>query len=103
MEFVIFRFGIKPMLVEASKYFSDMILMGCKVLGIYKDVIQIDDNTYVKHIGEDAIDKLLEGSWCIGETFRHNQPFVGTIARLESSLPLISGCDPDKMIKQNGG
>jgi hypothetical protein len=86
------------MLVEVSKYFSDVILMGCEVLGIYKDVIQIDDNTYVKHIGKDAIDKLLEGGRCIGKTFRHNQPFIGTIACLESSLPLISGCNPDKMI-----
>jgi hypothetical protein len=47
MEFAFFRFGIEPMLVEASKYFLDVILMGCKVLGICKDVIQIDDNTYV--------------------------------------------------------
>jgi hypothetical protein len=47
MEFTFFGFGIEPMLAEASKYFSDVILMGCKVLGIYKDVIQIDDNTYV--------------------------------------------------------
>jgi len=86
------------MLAEASKYFSNVILMGCKVLGIYKDVIQIDDNTYVKHIGEDAIDKLLEGGRCIGETFRHNQPFIGTIVCSESSLPLISGHDPDEMI-----
>jgi hypothetical protein len=47
MEFAFFGFGIEPMLAEASKYFSDVILMGCEVLGIYKDVIQIDDNTYV--------------------------------------------------------
>jgi hypothetical protein len=98
MEFTFFGFGIKPTLAEVSKYFSDVILMGCKVLEIYKDVIQIDDNTYVKHIGEDAIDKLLESSRCIGETFRHNQPFIGTIVCLESSIPLISGCNLDKMI-----
>jgi hypothetical protein len=47
VEFAFFGFGIEPMLVEASKYFSDVIFMGCKVLGIYKDVIQIDNNTYV--------------------------------------------------------
>jgi hypothetical protein len=47
MEFAFFRFGIEPMLAESLKYFSDVILMGCEVLGIYKDVIQIDDNTYV--------------------------------------------------------
>jgi len=35
------------MLAEVLKYFSDVILIGCEVLGIYKDVIQIDDNTYV--------------------------------------------------------
>jgi hypothetical protein len=98
MEFAFFRFGIKPMLAEVSKYFSDVILMGCKVLGIYKNVIQIDDNTYVKHIGEDTIDKPLESSQCIGETFRHNQPFIGTIACSKSSLPLISRRDPDEII-----
>jgi hypothetical protein len=47
MEFAFFGFGIEPMPAEASKYLSDVILMGCEVLGIYKDVIQIDDNTYV--------------------------------------------------------
>jgi hypothetical protein len=47
MEFAFFGFGIEPMLAEVLKYFSDMILMGCEVLGIYKDVIQIDNNTYV--------------------------------------------------------
>jgi hypothetical protein len=98
MEFAFFGFGIEPMLVEVLKYFSDMILMGCKVLGIYKDVIQIDDNTYIYHISEDAIDKPLEGGQCIGETFRHNQPFIGSIAHSESSLPLISGRDLDEMI-----
>jgi hypothetical protein len=82
MEFTFFGFRIKPMLAEASKYFSDVILMGCEVLGIYKDVIQIDDNTYVKHISEDAIDKPLEGSQCIGETLGHNQPFMGAIAHM---------------------
>jgi hypothetical protein len=65
MEFAFFGFGIKPMLVEALKYFLDVILMGCEILGIYKDVIQIDNNIYVKHIGEDAIDKPPEGSQCI--------------------------------------
>jgi hypothetical protein len=98
MEFAFLGFGIKLMLAEALKYFSDVILMGCEVLGIYKDVIQIDNNTYVKHISEDAIDKPLEGGQCIGETHRHNQPFIGTIAHVERSLPLISGCDMNKMI-----
>jgi hypothetical protein len=100
MEFTFFGFGIKPMLAEALKYFSDVILMGCKVLGIYRDVIQIDDNTYVKHISKDAIDKLLEGGQCIGEALRHNQPFIGAIVRSEGSLPLLSGCDPDEMISR---
>jgi hypothetical protein len=88
------------MLAEASKYFSDVILMGCEVLGIYKDVIQINNNTYVKHIGKDVIDKPLESGRCIGETFRHNQPFIGTIAHSESSFPLISRYDPDEMISR---
>jgi hypothetical protein len=77
-----------------------MIFLGCEVLGIYKDVIQINDNTYVKHISKDAIDRPLEGGQCIGETFWHNQPFIGTIVRSESSLPLISGHNPDKMISR---
>jgi hypothetical protein len=100
MEFAFFGFCIKLMPAEVSKYFSNVILMGCEVLGIYKAVIQIDNNTYVKHIGEDAIDKLLEGGWCVDETLRHNQPFIGTIAHLESSLPLISRCNPDEMISR---
>jgi hypothetical protein len=84
----IFGFGIKPMHAKASKYFLDMILMGYEVLGIYKDFIQIDNNTYVKHIGKDAIDKPLKSSQCIGEALRHNQPFIRAIVHMESCLPV---------------
>jgi hypothetical protein len=38
-----------------------MFFMGCKIFEINEDIIQIDNNTYVQHIHEDAIDKALEG------------------------------------------
>jgi hypothetical protein len=57
MEFAFFGFGIELMLVEASKYFSDVILMGCEVLGIYKDVIQIT------HMSSISVKMLLTNCW----------------------------------------
>jgi hypothetical protein len=73
------------MSTELFKYFLDVLLMGCKVLGIDEDVIQIHDYAYVKHIGKDAVDETLESRRSIGKSLRHNQPF-------------ITFRDPDKVI-----
>jgi hypothetical protein len=88
------------MFTESFEYFSGVLLMGCKVLGIDEDVVQIDNDAYIKHIGKDAIDKALESCWSIRKSLGHNQPFVRSITGPECSFPLISFCYPDKMISR---
>jgi len=45
-----------------------------------------------------AIDEALERSWSIGESERHNKPFIGAIASAEGSFPFITWSDADQMV-----
>ena len=45
--------------------------MEIHISGVDEDVIEVDNNWDVQHIGEDSIDKSLEGSWGIGEAEGH--------------------------------
>jgi len=45
------------------------------VVGVDEDVVEVDDNTDIKHVGEDVVHKSLERHWGIGESKRHNLPF----------------------------
>ncbi|KAG1876014.1 hypothetical protein C8R48DRAFT_591645, partial [Suillus tomentosus] len=104
VERAFFGFSIESMFLEMEENFSDMFLMGCKVLGIDEVVVQIYDNTYIQHISKHTIDKALECGQSVSETFWHHQPFIGAIMFLpfvhgcNSSLPFISFCYPDEVI-----
>ena len=52
----------------------------------------------VQHVDEDGVDKSLECCRSISETEGHYQPFIRPIAGAESCSPLISGCNPDKVV-----
>ncbi|KAG1875909.1 hypothetical protein C8R48DRAFT_591947, partial [Suillus tomentosus] len=94
VEHAFFGFSIESMFLEMEENFSDMFLMGCKVLGM-DEVVQVSKHT---------IDKALECGQSVSETFRHHQPFIGAIMflpfvhGLNSSLPFISFCYPDEVI-----
>ena len=49
-----------------------MLAMGGEVRGIDEDVVEVDHNAHVQHVGEDAIDKALENCGGISETERHD-------------------------------
>ena len=44
----------------------------------------------IEHICEDRVDKLLKGSWGIGEAEGHHLPLIGAIASSEGGFPLIA-------------
>ena len=50
MELTFLWLGEEIVLSEASEDFADVFLMGLEVLGVYQDVIQIDDNTDIEEI-----------------------------------------------------
>ena len=76
-----------------------MLAMGGKVGGIDKNVIEVDHDTHVQHVGKDAIDKALECSRGVSETERHYQPLEGAIVGAEGGLPCVSVNDTDQMIR----
>ena len=49
-----------------------MLAMGGEVGGVNEDVIEVDHDAHSQHVGEDAVDKMLEHGGGVGETERHN-------------------------------
>ena len=98
MELTFLWLGEEIVLSEASEDFADVFLMGLEVLGVYQDVIQIDDNTDIKEIREDTIDELLKSHRGVSQAERHDIPFEGPISRAECGLPFITFCNVDQMV-----
>ena len=71
MELALLQFGKKVVQPETVKDFPDMLLVGFHVPGVNKDVIEVDDDTDVEHVGKDSIYKTLECCRGISEAKRH--------------------------------
>ena len=89
MPFTFFWLEIKSVGTEALEDVSDVLAMGGEVRGVDEDVVEVDHNARVQHVGEDAIDKVLERGRGISETERHYQPLEGAIAGVEGGLPFV--------------
>ena len=98
MEFTFLWLGEEIVFSEALEDFTDMFLMGLEVLGVYQDIIQIDDNTDIEEVHEDAINKLLESCRSICQAEGHDIPLKGTIPHAECSFPFITFCNADQMV-----
>ena len=98
MELAFVYMGKKSVSTESAEYFLDVGFVLKDVVGVDEDFIQIDDDNEVNHIHEDLIHELLKSCWSISKPFRHYQPLEGTITGLEGSFPLVSGCNPNKMV-----
>ena len=72
--------------------------MGLEVLGVYQDVIQIDDNADIEEIRKDAIDKSLESCRSICQAEGHDIPLEGPISCAERGFPFINLCNVDQMV-----
>ena len=79
MELTFLWLGEEIVLSEALEDFVDVFLMGLEVLGVYQDVIQIDNNADIKEIREDTIDESLKGCRSICQAEGHDIPLEGTI------------------------
>ena len=98
MELTLLWLGEEIVLSEALEDFTDMFLMGLEVLGVYQDVIQIDDNTDIKKIHKDAIDKSVESHRSICQAKGHDIPLEGTIPHAERGFPFITFCNADQVV-----
>ena len=98
MELTFLWLGEEIVLSEASEDFVDVFLMGLEVLGVYQDVIQIDDNTDIEEIREDTIDKSLKSCRGVSQAERHDIPFEGPISHAERGLSFITFCNADQMV-----
>ena len=60
------------------------------ILGVDKNVVQVDDDADIKKVTEDVVHKTLKSGRGIGKSERHYKPFKRTIMGAESSFPLFS-------------
>ncbi|KIK14813.1 hypothetical protein PISMIDRAFT_642001, partial [Pisolithus microcarpus 441] len=84
VELAFFRLGIEAMAVQPTEDLFHMLA--------------VDHYTDVKHVSKDTVDKLLEGSWWLSETKRHDSPLIGPIAGVKSGLPFITIGDVDEVV-----
>ena len=68
------------------------------VVGVYQDVVKIYDNSIVKEVMKNVINKMLECSGSICEAKGHNLPFKGSISGVDSSFPFITFSNSDQMV-----
>ena len=99
MELTFLWLGEEIVLLEALEDFADMFLMGLEVLGVYQDVIQIDDNTDIEEIHKDTIDESLKGCGSIYQAEGHEIPLEGTIPHVEHGFPFITFCNADQVVR----
>ena len=99
MELTFLWLGEEIVLLEVSEDFSDVFLMGLEVLGVYQDVIQIDNNTDIEEICKDAIDESLESHRSICQAEGHDIPLEGTIPCVERGFPFITFCNADQVVR----
>ena len=60
--------------------------------------MKVNNNAHIKKIAEDVIHETLECCGGIGEAKRHYQPFKGTVASAESSLPFFTVGNPNEVV-----
>jgi hypothetical protein len=82
--------GIEAVLSESSKYFAYMFSVKLGVVRVDEDIVEIDDNTNIEHVGEDVVHKSLERRRGVGKSERHDLPFKRSVAGSECGLPLIT-------------
>lgn len=76
-----------------------MTAMRLKVVGVDKDIVEVDNNRVVKEILEDVVHEALKRRWGVGQAFGNNQPFEGTIAGTESGFLLVAVGDAHEMVR----
>ena len=67
-----------------------MFLVIVHVLGVYEDIVEVDDYEEVDHIMEYIVHEGLESGWRVCHTEGHDEVFVRSVASTESRLPFVT-------------
>ena len=73
----------------------DMLL---EIVGVYKDVVEVDNSELIEVRTEDVIDVGLEGSGGSGKTERHDEVFKVTIAGTKGGFVFVSFGDAKTVV-----
>ena len=65
--------------MEPTKNFADVFSMLGGVVGIYENVVQVDNNVHIQEVAENIVHVVLKSGRSIGETEGHDQPFKSAI------------------------
>ena len=76
----------------------DMLMVLFHVVRVDEDIIQIDEDAYIEHVGEDVIHEVLKSCQCISQTEEHNTPFKGAVAGVEGGFPFVTFTDSNKVV-----
>uniref|UniRef100_A0A0W0GFU7 Uncharacterized protein n=1 Tax=Moniliophthora roreri TaxID=221103 RepID=A0A0W0GFU7_MONRR len=88
----------QAMLLKLLKDLLDMLLVVIHVFRVDEDVIEVDDNTDVQQVSENGVNKMLESSRSVCQSFRNDIPLVRAISGVKCSFPLVTISDPYKMV-----
>jgi len=89
------RTEVKAVLSESAEYFSNMVLMFFGIVGVDKNVVEIDNDTDIKQVTENVVHEALESGRSVRKTKWHNEPFKRAIASTKSSLPFVTFSNAD--------
>ena len=85
----------ESMLTELAEYFMDMFGVFRGIIGVYEDIVKVDDDEFIQEVGENVIYEVLEGGRCISEPEGHHAPFERAIAGVEGGLPFVTLSNAD--------
>ena len=72
MEIAFVSSGVKTIFSETLEYLPDMVTMEFWIVGVDEDIIQVDNNTDIEHVGEDIVHESLKSGRSIRESKRHD-------------------------------
>jgi hypothetical protein len=76
-----------------------MCLVFLVIAGVDEDIVKVNNDIFIKEVGERVVHESLKGCQSIGETLGDHTPLEGAIASTEGSLPFVAFSDSDKMIR----
>ena len=65
---------------------------------VYKDVVQVGNCCEVEVCSDDIVDQCLTRCQCVGESERHDQTLVMSVANSERCLPFLSFLHPNEIV-----
>ena len=87
------------MFAETTEYLPDMFAVFGRVIGVDKNIVQINNHGHVHHVGEDIVHKPLESGRSIGKTKRHHQPFERPVPGTERGLVFVTRCNAYQVVR----